>query len=190
MSWFRFAGTSRVGSNRPGIWERIFSRRKARSRKGASDHRDGRSLRIDPLESRCLLSVTAATLSAMVINQTFGGDQTTTTAQSVASDNNGDFVVTWTRDDSVAQCGWHTIIDPATGGPYQVDNIYARYFTPTVEQITLPANTASFSLKDNDQTVEQISVTAGTAPNGDPNAPIPDIAGTFTCRSTPTATAR
>jgi len=138
-------------------------------------------LRIDPLEARCLLSITPATLSALIVNETFGGAQTTTTTHSVASDNSGDFVVTWTRSDSVLDAFGNPIINPATGGPYQVTNVYARYFTDTVEQITLPAGTSRFSLTDNDQTIDEISVTAGTAPLGDPSPPLdPNIFGTFT----------
>jgi hypothetical protein len=194
MSWFRFAGTSRGGNNREGFWGRIFSRPRARSRKRGFNQRNGRLLRIDALESRCLLSVTPADLTAVIVNQTFGSDQTTSTAHSVASDDNGDFVVTWTRTAPV-------MVGTAT---YEVENVYARYFTDTVEQISLPgpgssnnkgqylpngiatnfdgnSNTVgSFSLTYNDQTIEQISVSAGTAPTGDPSAGTADVKGTFT----------
>ena len=176
MSWFRFAGPSEGGSNRPSIWERVFSRKSSRSRKGARPHRRGfdqrdcRLLRVDELEARCLLSVTPADLTAIVVNQTYGAAQTTLTAHSVASDNNNDFVVTWTRTDS------YTV---ANGTTYPVNNVYARYYTDTVDQVNLPTSLLtttsgstqpSFSLRYNDQTIEQISVTGGVAPTGDPNA--------------------
>ena len=70
-----------------------------------------------------------------------------------------------------------------------ISNVYARYFTPTVQQVSLPAGTTRFSLTDNDQTIEQISVTAGTPPTGDATANggfagvgavATDIFGTFT----------
>ena len=166
-------------------------------------------LQIDPLESRYLLSVTPANLTALIVNQTYGLDQTTTTANSVAGDDSGDFVVAWSRLDNVLNAAGNPIINPATSGPYQVSNVYARYFTDTVEQISLPgagtsnnngvylpngiatnfdndANTVGhFSLSYNDETVQQISITAGTEPSGDAAADAniaasANIAGEFT----------
>ncbi|MGA2253720.1 MAG: hypothetical protein ABSG53_03585, partial [Thermoguttaceae bacterium] len=140
------------------------------------------------MESRCLLSVTPADLTAVLVNQTFGADQVTTTAQSVASDDSGDFVVAWTRTANVLNSSGNPVINPATGVPYQVNNVYARYFTDTVEQIDLPgpgtlnnngqylpngiatnfdnnsATVGSFSLTYNDETIDQIAVTAGIPP--------------------------
>ena len=198
MSWFRFAGASREGKSRQsvngqGMWDRLFSRRRARPRKRGFDQHDCRLLRIDALETRCLLSVTPADLSAVIVNQTFGTTETTSTAQSVASDNAGDFVVAWTRDSTVTG---------SNGTAYQVSNVYARYFTDTVEQVSLPGpgtynnnnqylsngiatnigtGQPTFSMTYNDETIDQISVTAGTAPAGDLN--VDDnaaVAGTFT----------
>src|SRR5579871_2949144 len=126
MSWFRFAGASRKGTNGSGFLTRFLSRPRANSRKSGPskrngmkrsfDLRRGRALTIDPLESRCLLSVTPSNLSAIIVNQTFGSAQSTNTAHSVAVDNSGDFVVTWTRTDSYT--------NPA-GTTFPVDNIYA-----------------------------------------------------------------
>ena len=180
MSWFGFTSPSGGRCNRQGVFDRIFSRPRTKSRKRDSDLRNGRSLRIDPLEERCLLSVTPATLSAIIVNQTYGSAQDTNAAHSVASDNSGDFVVTWTRSDPVLNAAGNPIINSATGEPYQVENVLARYFTDTEEQITLPAGTSRFSLTDNDQTIDEISITAGTAPNGDTTAPAVDMVGTFT----------
>ncbi|MGO9109891.1 MAG: Calx-beta domain-containing protein [Thermoguttaceae bacterium] len=140
------------------------------------------------MESRCLLSVTPADLTAVLVNQTFGSEQVTTTAQSVASDDSGDFVVTWTRATDVLNSNGTPVINLATGTPVQVNNVYARYFTDTVEQIDLPGpgtknnngqsllngiatnfdnnpNTIGhFSLTYNDETIDQLSVTAGIPP--------------------------
>ncbi len=175
------------------MWGRIFSGRRARPRKRGFDQRDCRLLRIDALEARCLLSVTPADLSALIVSQTFGATQTTSTAHSVASDNAGDFVVAWTRDSTVTG---------SNGTAYQVNNVYARYFTDTVEQVSLPGpgtynnnnqylsngiatsigtGQPTFSLAYNDETVNQISVTAGTAPAGNVvAADNEEVAGTFT----------
>jgi hypothetical protein len=191
MSWFRFARASRKGTNGDGFLTRFFSRPRASSRKtGPSrrnakrrnfDLRRGRALAIDPLESRCLLSVTPSNLSAIIVNQTFGSAQSTTTAHSVAMDNAGDFLVTWTRTDSYT--------NPA-GTTFPVNNVYARYYTNAVQRITLPTSLLTttgttqptFSLRYNDQTIQQISVTgASQSPSGNPNAPATtNISGTFT----------
>ena len=142
------------------------------------------------LEVRNLLSVTPADLSAVIVNETYGGTNTTTTAHSVASDNASDFVVTWAREDPLLNSSGNPIMNPVTGEPYQVSNVYARYFTDTVERVILPGpgtknnagqtlpngiatnfdnnpNTVgTFSLAYNDETIDQISVTGGNAPAG------------------------
>ena len=190
MWWFGLKGVSRCADKSQGIWERIFSRPRARSRKSGFDHQNRRSLRFDWLEVRRLLSVTPADLTAVVVNETYGGTNTTTTAHSVASDNAGDFVVTWASEVNVLDSSGNPVINPSTGEPYQVSNVYARYFTDTVEQINLPGagttnnngtslpngiatnfdnnpNTVGhFSLTYNDETIMQISVTGGNAPAG------------------------
>ena len=191
MSWFRFAGASRKGTGGDKFLTRIFSRLRAASKKRGGpkrrssngrggDMRRGRVLAIDPLESRCLLSVAPATLSAVIVNQTYGAAQSSNTAHSVAVDNAGDFVVTWTSTGSFTD---------AAGTAFPVTNVEARYFTNTVQQVNLPTSLVTttgtkqtyFSLKYDDQTVEQISVTGeAQAPSGDPTAPFStDIQGTF-----------
>ncbi len=178
MSWFRFAGALRKGTSGEGFLTRFFSRPMANSRRAGSrgraskkrnfDLQRGRRLAIDPLESRCLLSVTPSTLSAIIVNQTFGAAQATNTAHSVAVDNSGDFVVSWTRS------GTYT---GSSGTAFPTTNVYARYYTNAVQQVNLPtslmtttgAKQSYFSLKYNDQTISQISITGeAQAPLGDP----------------------
>jgi len=187
MSRFRFRGALWADKGK-GLWDRIFSRPRTRSRKRGFDQRNCRFLRIDSLESRCLLSVSPGDLTAVLANQTFGGSQVTTTAQSISSDDSGDFVVTWTRTANVLDANGNPVINPATGIAYQATNVYARYFTQTVEEIDLPGpgsvnnngqylpngiatdfdNNADtighFTLTYNDETIDQIAVTAGIAP--------------------------
>ena len=168
-----------------GFLTRFFSRSRGSARKrGARKrgfHSSGtRVLAIDPLESRCLLSVTPSDLSAIIVNQTFGGAQSTSTAHSVATDNSGDFVVTWTRTDSFTN---------GVGTTFPVTDVLARYYTDTVQRVNLPTSLMTttgttqptFSLRYNDQTIEQISITgASQAPAGDPTAPqTTNISGTF-----------
>ena len=113
MSWLGFTGMSRRGDGN--FWGRIFSqRRPAAARKRGFDKRNCRTLRIDELEKRCLLSVTPATLSAVIVNETFAG-QTTDTAHSIATDNSGDFVVAWTRDTPILDAAGNPVISPTTG---------------------------------------------------------------------------
>ena len=98
----------------------------------------------------------------------------------MAVDNAGDFVVTWTNTGSFTD---------AAGTTFPVTNVEARYYTNTVQQVNLPTSLVTttgtkqtfFSLKYDDQTIEQISVSGeAQAPSGDPTAPIStDIQGTF-----------
>src|SRR5271157_2634798 len=138
MWWFGSKGMSRGANSSQEILGRLFSRPRARSRKRGFEQRYCRSLKFDRLEVRNLLSVTPADLTAVIVNQTYGATQTTTTAHSVASDNAGDFVVTWARADSLLDSNGNPILNVTTGLPYQVQDVYARYYTDTVERITLP----------------------------------------------------
>ena len=60
--------------------------------------------------------------------------------KSVATDNNGDFVVVWQQNDPVG------VTDPTTGQPMTDANIYARYYTDAVQRIDLPTGVSSFAL--------------------------------------------
>ena len=113
-----------------------------------------------------MLSVAPANVTALLANQTYGSYQQTNTAHSIAADNAGDFAVTWTRQDPILNANGNPITNPQTGLSETVSDVWARYFTQTVQQVTLPAGTAKFSLTDNDQTIDEISVTTGTAPAG------------------------
>src|SRR3972149_2149968 len=118
MSLLRKPRFQRVGST----WESIVDFFSGRNRRRARGGRN-RRLMIDPLEQRTLLSltVTPVNLSDQLVNQTPGdqwtGDLITedptdttimpslssstgvSTTQAVGVNNNGDFVVTWTRYD-------------------------------------------------------------------------------------------
>jgi hypothetical protein len=147
-------------------------------------------LRFDSLEERALLSISPLDLDSVLVNQTFGAEQVTNTAHSVATDSNGDFAVAWTRFTPVLDSNGNPAIPSQTVG-----NVYARYFTDEVQRVSLPGpgsvNTAGqlladgiatnfdddtrtvghFSLAFMGDTQVQISVTAGTYPSGDPNNP-------------------
>ena len=163
-----------------------------------------RSLRIDPLEDRCLLSVSPLDTSAILVNQTFGRQEVTNTAHSVAMSDDGDFVVAWTQYDPVLNAGGNPVLD-SSGYPETVGDVYARYFTTRCSSFSLPGpgsmNTAGtslpqgiatnfdndpntlghFSLEYNTQTQMELAVTAGVVPAGDATPPTnANVAGQFT----------
>lgn len=141
---------SRVGSSLRRLASSIdHLRGKFRRGSSRSTVRKPRHLAIDPLEERTLLSLVPADWEDVLVNQPTGAPQDTTrldttweanlVSQAMAADNDGDFVVVWTRYD--------TVLDPITGQPLldangnalTEANIYARYFTDEVQRITLPA---------------------------------------------------
>ena len=104
----------------------------------------------------------------------------------MAVDNAGDFLVTWTNTGSYTD---------AAGATYPVTNIEARYYTDTVDQVNLPTSLLTttgtsqpyFSLKYNDQTIEQISVSGeAQSPSGAPTGT--SIRAPSSCFSTQPAT--
>jgi len=97
--------------------------------------RKPRSLKIDPLEERQLLSI-SADATTLLVNSTSA--QYTLGAQSVATDDNGDVVVCWT--------GYDTVFDSEKNLNITDANIYAKYLTQDVQQISLAQSTKSFSL--------------------------------------------
>ncbi|MEE8452225.1 MAG: hypothetical protein V3R99_09930, partial [Thermoguttaceae bacterium] len=160
MSLFRLPKFQAITSTVQRIQDR-FARRANRSVSESAY----RSLQIDPLEERQLLSVTPAHVDDTAVNQTpiraffddLGQPLTgTIAAQSLAVDHDGDFVVTWTHYEDVYERDPNTgeivfdlqtglpipVIDPDTGGPMTDANIYARYFTDEVQRLNLPAETA------------------------------------------------
>ena len=148
-----------------------------------------RRLQFDPLESRELLTVSPADLSDMLASQQLdlynaafpepnlradypARSQFTDAAKALAGDNDGDFVVTWTRNDPVIDPNTGLpAIDPRTGLAQSDLNIYARYLTDEVQRIFLPAGVLAnnnpapltngkFSLRWGGNEVQKISITA------------------------------
>ena len=126
----------------------LFNRKTRRSERTSNTKQ--RRLTLDPLEERQMLSVSVVDGTDQIVNDLLGPNQTTAelssysyNSKSVAVDNDGDFVVTWTRQDPV--------IDPITneqatdwrGFPLYDANIYARYFTDEVQRISLPEEIVS-----------------------------------------------
>ena len=101
---------------------------------------------------------------AILVNQVYSENQTTTAGRSLAVDNDGDFVVTWTRYEGV----------DGDGNPDDA-NIYARYFTDEVQRLSLPSQMAqdtdgvasslgSFTLEYDAPEIQILSITAGIQP--------------------------
>lgn len=158
-----------------------------------------RRLQIDPLEARQLLSVGPADIADVSVaerldlydpafpvssNRTwYGADsQFTVAAKAVGSDNDGDFVVAWTRNDLVYDLNTpdpnDRLIDPVTGLPKSDLNIYARYLTDEVQRVFLPpeilvdndptlGRNGRFSLDWGGNEVQKLSITATYEPWGD-----------------------
>ncbi|HYW77975.1 MAG TPA: hypothetical protein VE890_00295, partial [Thermoguttaceae bacterium] len=156
MSLFRLPKFKAITSTVQRIQDR-FVRHADRS----VSERAYRSLQIDPLEERQLLSLAPGHIDDSLVNagpialhydaDTLPG-ATTLAGQSVAVDNDGDFVVTWTSYDSLYETDPVTgdpvtdpvtgqripLIDPDTGLAMTDANIFARYFTDEVQRVTLP----------------------------------------------------
>lgn len=89
MSLLQMSKNRKVGST----WERICDSFFPATRRSHGE-RKSRRLRIDPLEERTLLSVSPADIVANLVNSVSStGAASTVGAQSVAMDENGDFVV-------------------------------------------------------------------------------------------------
>ncbi len=149
-----------------------------------------RRLTVDPLEDRVLLSVSPADWDDVLVNQNLvNAPQVTVDGQSIAVDDDGDFVVAWTRYDPVYQLDTNgdpvldpitgnpvPVVDPATGEPMLDANVYARYFTDEVQRLTLPDVVVadpvgdvndvggSFTLRYGGNEVQKISITATYEP--------------------------
>jgi len=110
-----------------------------RARQKFHTSRERRRLRIDALEERTLLSVTPVDILDKLVNQSLIPNGGTIAGQSLAVDADGDFVVVWTRYDTLTDPNTGLpIIDPLTGQAQTEANIYARYLTDEVQRITLP----------------------------------------------------
>ena len=153
MSLLRKPKSKRVGSALGRLCDSLFNVERSRG----SDHKN-RRLVIDQLEERALLSVAAADIQDKMVNQIISDSLSTTSAHSLAMDDNGDFVVVWTQVDSVLDANGDPVINPATNAPMTDSNIYARYFTNEVQRIVLPAGV----LLDNDpNALPKFSITVG-----------------------------
>lgn len=123
------------------LWETLWNRRGGKSL-GKKRTRKHRRLSLDALEERTLLSVTPVDVLDKLVNQSLLPSSTngTIAGQSIAVDNDGDFVVVWTRYDAIMDpFSGSPMLDPLTGQPLTEANIYARYFTDEVQRITLPS---------------------------------------------------
>ncbi|MCL2117526.1 MAG: trypsin-like serine protease [Planctomycetaceae bacterium] len=191
--------TRKIANSLSGL---IFNEKK--HKKAVFQHR---RLHIDPLEERQLLSVnvvmpqekiltpftlhSSPTISAsnFFINNSssYGGAQYTETYWSndyMASNNQGDTVITWTQNDFVYRMDVNgNYVRDANGNPirltdnfgnyYDDYNIYAQYLTNQVERITLPAELldnlvsnvdSSFKVIYAPYTVQQLSIKSVTTP--------------------------
>ncbi|MGW8256409.1 MAG: hypothetical protein ACWGMZ_02875, partial [Thermoguttaceae bacterium] len=166
MSASRKTNSSRVGRSWGGLLD-FFSVRNRRSEK----HDRNRRLRIDPLEQRMLLSVSPVAPEQLV-NQTNASQVTTFSGQSVAVNDNGDFVVVWTRNESA--------YDPDFGTYVSDSNVYARYFTDEVQRIVLPDtiidpahpnNPGYFSLIYGGNEIYKLTLSTANLENWDPSIP-------------------
>ena len=137
MAQFRLSSRQHKKS----LWEALWNRRGGESR-GIKRTRKHRRLCLDALEERTLLSVSPIDTLDKLVNQSLipsasGG---TVAGQSIAVDNDGDFVVVWSRADTVIDTfSGAPILDPLSGLLLTERNIYARYFTDEVQRITLPS---------------------------------------------------
>lgn len=156
-----------------------------RQEAGRRKQRKPRRLAIDPLEERTLLSLVPADWEDVLVNQSTGAFQTTgrfdihpsyqreLVSQAMAADNDGDFVVVWTRYDVMLDPITGQPLLDANGNPRTEANIYARYFTDEVQRITLPQGVlanqhpnsfARFSLVYGGPGIQKITISASYEP--------------------------
>ncbi|MBN1588420.1 MAG: hypothetical protein JW888_02795, partial [Pirellulales bacterium] len=176
------------------VYERFAGRRPTLN----VTERSFRRLVVDPLEARQLLSVSPMGPNDQLVNQSYVGDladayevwdQDTLSGQSVAVDDDGDFVVTWTRYDLVIDPDTGDyVIDPITGFELVESNVYARYFTDEVQRVALPTelgvdNVAGsaygkFSLTVGGNEVQKLTITSSPEPYW-PEYYFAEVSGTF-----------
>ncbi len=201
MSPFRLPTLGAFASKVESLCDRL--RGKSKSKRSRQGHKPRRLL-FDPLEQRQLLSVSPVQATDTQINNPVsstlpasvaatnpatwgtGPYSVQTDNQSVATDENGDFVATWTSYDPVMVNGKQAT-DPTTKAPMVEGNVYARYYTNDVQRITLPSailNTTanltsqgygSFQLVYNGAEQQELSITATNPPFG----ASADLTGTF-----------
>jgi len=192
MSLFRLPKLRGIASRVGHLRNRFVGRDSTRS----VSERVHRRLLIDPLETRQLLSVSPAGPTDHLVNESFIGDVgteyevynlTTLAGQSVAVDDDGDFVVTWTRYDYVLDATGARMTDPINGGYLTDSNIYARYFTDEVQRVTLPSALATdnvagqygrFSLSIGGPEIQKLTISSLSEPYLD-EMMFSSISGTF-----------
>ncbi len=128
MSLLRLPKIKSVGS----AWDRLWD--SFSSEKRSLGDRKNRRLRIDPLEERALLSVSAANIESQLVTS----PTAVITSMATATDDDGDTIVVWAQSDTVVDADGNTVVNPITGGAMTDSNIYARYYTNEVQQISLP----------------------------------------------------
>lgn len=193
MSFFGFSRLFAGSASKRRSNGRSGSAGSPKKRGGKSRRARPRRLQFDPLEARQLLTVSPADLSDMLVSQQLdlynaafpepnlradypAQSQFTEAARALAGDNDGDFVVTWTRNDPVIDPNTGLpVTNPQTGLPQSDLNIYARYLTDEVQRIFLPAGVldnnnptpftnGKFSLLWGGNEVQKISITATNPP--------------------------
>ncbi len=189
MSRLRKPTVRHLGS----AWERIWSRVGGTERRAPAACKHRRLL-IDQLEERTLLSISAAGVTDQLINQgtvTLPAQLTTATnpslatqamvtGKSVATDNNGDFVVVWAQNDGVYDANGNAIIDPNTGLAMSDDNVYARYFTDAMQRLDIPTGISSFQIHYGGDEIQKLTISADTQPYQSVSSANNVIAGYFT----------
>ena len=90
------------------------SSKKGSGKKSISEKMN-RKLALDSLEARVLLSVTPNNASELLVNTEYSTNQSTyTNGNAISVDDDGDYVVTWTRGDNIykdttyGNVGWFT----------------------------------------------------------------------------------
>ncbi len=148
----------------------LRGRRRSHSKVRSQRPMKHRSLAFDPLEERQLLSLSAVDYQDVLVNETYNASGTLNmvAGQSIAVDNDGDFVVVWARQDTVT---WGS----NNSKTMQDWNIYARYFTDEVQRVTVPSETledtnssltGTITLRyGGTSAIQKISFTAAYEPN-------------------------
>jgi hypothetical protein len=126
-------------------------------------------LTIDPLEQRHLLSVTAGQTITIGTNDVFGSTTmaqaaSTVSAQSVATDDNGDTAVTWTAQNVT----YDKELSKAAGDDVFVydTNVYAEYLTHNTQELSLATDTYSFDMIYGGTTITQTLSLSSATPTG------------------------
>jgi hypothetical protein len=169
--------------------ESLCGRWRGKGKRGRRQQKPRRLL-FDPLELRQLLSVSPVQTTDVVVNNPVTSTGTTTAlttggvgpygvaldGQTVATNNNGDYVVTWTSYDPLMSNGKQVGTE---------SNIYARYYTDDVQRITLPSSLltqsgqggtyGSFQLIYNGAEQQELAIAA----TSDPFGAASDISGSF-----------